>query len=163
MSQKMFKAVAAMSLNRVIGNHGAIPWHLPEDFKWFKALTMGHVLVMGRKTFESIGRPLPGRETIVLSRSSFSHPKVRVETSLAAVNPDADAREYFICGGGEIYAQALPLCSDLFLTIVKREVEGDAFFPLFEADFELAETLQTNADFNICRYRRKPSGEMSPA
>ena len=155
----MFKAVAARSLNRVIGNGGSIPWRLPEDFKWFKALTMGHVLVMGRKTFDSIGRPLPGRETIVLSRSDFSHPQVRVERSLEAVNPGADAREYFICGGGEVYAQALPLCSELFLTLVKREVEGDAFFPAFEADFERSEVLQSNVDFDIFRYsREKTSG-----
>src|ERR1041384_5769359 len=71
------KAIAAMSLNGVIGNAGKIPWHLPEDFKWFKKITMGHVLVMGRKTFESIGRPLPGRDTIILSRAGFSYPGLR--------------------------------------------------------------------------------------
>ena len=70
----LFTAIAAMSENRVIGRGSLIPWHLPEDFKWFKQTTLGHVLVMGRKTFESIGRPLPGRETIVLTRSGFSHP-----------------------------------------------------------------------------------------
>ncbi|HAV62180.1 MAG TPA: dihydrofolate reductase, partial [Verrucomicrobiales bacterium] len=69
-----FTAIAAMSENRVIGHGNRIPWHLPEDFRFFKSTTMGHVLVMGRKTFESIGRPLPGRETIVLSRTGFSHP-----------------------------------------------------------------------------------------
>jgi dihydrofolate reductase len=77
-----FKAIAAMSLNRVIGNGNQIPWHLPEDFKWFKATTTGHVIVMGRKTFESIGKPLPNRETIVLSRSAFSHPGVKTMRDL---------------------------------------------------------------------------------
>ena len=82
-SMKHFKAIAAMSLNRVIGAGNRIPWHLPDDFKWFKAKTTGHIIVMGRKTFESIGRPLPNRETIVLSRGGFVFPGVRV----VRVNP----------------------------------------------------------------------------
>src|ERR1017187_1561993 len=110
---KQFKAIAAMSLNRAIGADNKIPWHLPEDFKWFKQLTMGHILVMGRKTFESIGRPLPGRETIVLSRSQFIHPGVRVISGLGQIDPSTEPREVFICGGAQIYGLALPLCSDL--------------------------------------------------
>jgi len=144
-----------MSENRVIGDGNRIPWHLPEDFKFFKATTMGHVLVMGRKTFESIGRPLPGRETLVLSRSGFVHPGVRTITSLDALPALDGDRQAFICGGAEIYRQTLPLCSDLYLTHVKRVVEGDAFFPPFEHLFEPVETLQENADFRIVRYRRR--------
>src|ERR1041384_5335318 len=83
---KSFKAIAAMSLNRVIGAGNRIPWHLPEDFQWFKKMTTGHVVVMGRKTFESIGKPLPHRETIVLSRSQFSHPGVRTVASLDEID-----------------------------------------------------------------------------
>ena len=79
---KPFKAIAAVSLNGVIGAGNKIPWHLPEDFKWFKQITTGHVIVMGRKTFESIGKPLPNRQTIVLSRGAFSFPGVRVIRSL---------------------------------------------------------------------------------
>ncbi len=150
-----FKAIAALSENRVIGNGNRIPWHLPEDFKFFKATTMGHALVMGRKTFESIGRPLPGRETIVLSRSGFLHPGVRTIPSLDALPALVGARQMFICGGAQIYEQSLPLCSDLYLTHVKRVVEGDAFFPPFEELFEPAETLQDNADFRIVHYRRR--------
>ena len=82
MSALPFKAIAAMSLNRVIGNANAIPWHLPEDFKWFKETTMGHVLAMGRKTFESIGRPLPGRETVILTRNPISFSGVQTIGSL---------------------------------------------------------------------------------
>lgn len=152
---KHFKAIAAMSLNRVIGNGNKIPWHLPEDFKWFKQLTTGHVIVMGRKTFESIGRPLPNRETIVLSRSHFSHPGVRTIADFAEINLANESREVFICGGAQIYAQTLPLCSDLFLTVVKREVEGDAFFPPFEDKFELAEELRDTPEFKILHYRRR--------
>lgn len=144
-----------MSLNRVIGRGNQIPWHLPEDFKWFKRATIGHIIVMGRKTFESIGKPLPNRETIVLSRGGFSHPGVRTARSLDEINFETDPREIFICGGAEIYAQALPRCSDLYLTLVLREVEGDAFFPPFEKDFSLAETIAENADFKILHYRRR--------
>lgn len=152
---KHFKAIAAMSLNRVIGDGNKIPWHLPEDFKWFKATTLGHVLVMGRKTFESIGRPLPGRETIVLSRTGWSHPGVQTAASLVAVKSLSGDRQVFICGGAEIYAQALPRCSDLFLTLVKREVPGDAFFPAFEDRFELAAELRDTPEFKILHYRNR--------
>lgn len=145
-----------MSENRVIGNGNKIPWHLPEDFKWFKKTTTGHVIVMGRKTFESIGKPLPNRETIVLSRSQFAFPGVRTVESLDAIKPDE--REVFICGGAQIYEQALPLCSDLYLTRVKRLVEGDAFFPEFESRFELVEMITDTPEFRIEHWRNKRPG-----
>ena len=154
-----FTAIAAMSENRVIGHGNRIPWHLPEDFRFFKSTTMGHVLVMGRKTFESIGRPLPGRETIVLSRTGFSHPGARTITGLEEATPLVSGRKVFICGGAEIYRQTLPLCSDLYLTHVKRTVEGDAFFPPFEHLFEPVATLQDNPDFRIVHYRRRGGGQ----
>ena len=144
-----------MSLNRVIGAGNKIPWHLPEDFKFFKQTTMGHVLVMGRKTFESIGRPLPGRETIVLSRSGWSHPGVRTVANLDELAPLAADRQVFICGGAEIYRQALPLCAEIYLTLVKRESEGDAFFPEFESQFELVEEVRDTPDFKILHYRHR--------
>jgi dihydrofolate reductase len=151
---KHFKAIAAMSLNRVIGAGNKIPWHLPEDFKWFKQLTTGNVVVMGRKTFESIGKPLPNRETIILSRSRFSYPGVRTVADLNQIDLAEEMREVYICGGGQVYAQALPLCSDLYLTLVKREVEGDAFFPAFEDRFELAEEIRDMPEFKILHYRQ---------
>ncbi len=154
---RVFKAIAAMSLNRVIGAHGRIPWHLPEDFRWFKRLTIGHVLVMGRKTFQSIGRPLPQRTTIVLTRSGQTIPGVQTVPDLARIDPCDAAfagKDIFICGGAEVYRQALPLCSDLYLTLVKRTVEGDAFFPPFEDEFQLAQEIQDNAEFSIRHYRR---------
>jgi dihydrofolate reductase len=144
---------------------------------------------MGRKTFESIGRPLPSRTTVVLSRGQFSFPGVRLIHSLdelgqsglpphpalspgggergrrpgegAIHDPDArnhpviERREIFICGGAQIYAQALPLCSDLYLTLVKREVEGDTFFPSFEDRFELADEIRDTPDFRILHYRQR--------
>ena len=142
-----------MSLNRVIGNGERIPWHLPEDFKWFKQMTLGHTLVMGRKTFESIGRPLPNRKTIVLSRTSFTRDGVVWMRSLEDIDPSLEPGETFICGGGDVYRQALPLCSDLYLTRVKREVEGDVLFPEFESRWTLHATLRETPDFDILHYR----------
>jgi dihydrofolate reductase len=148
-------AIAAMSENRVIGNGDRLPWHLPEDFKFFKATTLGHVLVMGRKTFESIGRPLPGRETLVLSRTGFTHPGVRTITEIEQLPPLLGERKAFICGGAELYRLTLPLCSNLYLTHVRRTVAGDAFFPPFEQDFEPVETLLERPEFKVVHYRRR--------
>jgi len=145
-----------MSENRVIGRGGKIPWHLPEDFKWFKKTTMGHVIVMGRKTYESIGRALPGRETVVLTRGGGVFPGARTARTLEQVGAgDEDGRKIFICGGAEVYAQALPRCSDVYLTVVKQVVEGDAFFPAFEEEFDLAEEIADTAEFKILHYQRK--------
>src|SRR3954466_8943955 len=102
-----------MSLNRVIGNGNKLPWHLPEDFKWFKKMTTGQVIVMGRKTFESIGKALPNRTTIVLSRTNFQHPGVQTISELGEIEraiPDLGGRQIFICGGAQIYEQTLPRC-----------------------------------------------------
>ena len=118
-------------------------------------MTTGNVIVMGRKTFESIGKPLPNRTTIVLSRSGFSYPGVQTITDLSELDPEKEPRDIFICGGAQIYAQALPLCSDLYLTLVKRTVEGDAFFPPFEDQFKSIEEIMEAPDFNISHYRRR--------
>jgi dihydrofolate reductase len=150
-----------MSLNRVIGAGNKIPWHLPEDFKWFKKMTTGHVIVMGRKTFESIGKPLPNRATIVLTRSRAEIPGVLTAPALEQIDRSDSAmagRQIFICGGAQVYEQALPLCSDLYLTLVKRVVEGDVFFPRFEDQFELKEALTDNPDFKVLHYHRKTEG-----
>ena len=132
---KPLKAIAAMSLNRVIGRANTIPWHLPEDFKWFKKMTTGRVIVMGRKTFESIGKPLPNRTNAVVTRGP-AIPDVITIRDLAAFDPAEFRQEVFVIGGAQIYSQLLPRCSDLFLTVVQREIDGDAFFPEFEPLFE---------------------------
>jgi dihydrofolate reductase len=157
---KAFKAIAAMSLNRVIGFRNAIPWHLPDDFKWFKKMTTGQVIVMGRKTFESIGKPLPNRTTLVLTRAQTQIPGVKAISSLSQIDPAAEefeGRDIYICGGAEVYAQALPLCSDLYLTVVQRTVEGDTAFPPFEDRFQLVDTIIDSAEFKILHYRRRPT------
>jgi len=155
---KPFKAIAAMSLNRVIGAGGKIPWHLPEDFKWFKKMTTGQVVVMGRRTFESVGKPLPNRTTVVLTRAVNSIPGAVVISDLRGLDPAQPAfagRELFICGGAQLYQAALPLCSDLYLTLVKRNVEGDTLFPPFEDQFDLAEELRDEPEFKIMHYRNR--------
>ena len=126
--------VAAVARNGVIGDAGRLPWHLPEDLKRFKALTMGHVMIMGRRTHESIGRPLPRRRTIVVSRQAgLALPGVEVAASLeAAIALAGEAPEIFVVGGGEIYAQALPMAHRLLITEVDAAPPGDAFFPPFD-------------------------------
>jgi dihydrofolate reductase len=190
-TMKHFQAIAAMSLNRVIGAGGKIPWHLPEDFKWFKKVTLGNIIVMGRKTFESLGRPLASRKNMILTRHPQrlikTHPEIfgqyhewrggrylkrayqfhftRMEknqrteilifNSLDKLNPSEFPNDIFICGGAQIYEQALPRCSDLYLTLVKREVPGDTFFPPFEEKFVLAEEIRDEPEFKILHYRHK--------
>lgn len=150
----VFKAIAAMAENRVIGNGSKIPWHLPEDFKWFKQTTMGHTLLMGRKTFESIGRPLPGRTTLVLSRSDVHYPGTTTIHDWQNLPAKLIQGDIFVAGGAEIYAQLLPACSELFLTLVHRQAEGDVLFPSFESLFPIKEMLRETPEFTIFRYSK---------
>lgn len=128
--------IAAMGNNRVIGRSGALPWHIPEDLRRFRELTFGHTVIMGRRTFEAIGRPLPGRKNVIVTRQpSYSQEGAVIACSLdEAVKLSGPAGEIFVCGGGEIYRQALPLCTKIFLTVVDLDPEGDTFFPLIPAD-----------------------------
>jgi dihydrofolate reductase len=154
---KPFKAIAAMTPDRVIGYQNRIPWHLPEDFQWFKQMTTGHIIVMGRRTFESIGRLLPNRKTIIVSRAGFAPvpPAALVIPGLSDVPEPGPGQEIFICGGASLYAEALPYCSDLYLTLVKRSVAGDTYFPAFEKDFELVTTVRATPEFDILHYRNR--------
>lgn len=127
--------IAALGRNRVIGADGTMPWHLPEDFRHFKATTMGHPLVMGRRTYDSIGRALPGRRTIVITRDTDWHrPDVETAHSFAdALSLAGPADEVFIAGGGQVYAEALPYAHRLILTEVDLSPEGDTVFPQWQA------------------------------
>lgn len=120
--------VAAVSRNGIIGTEGRLPWHLPGDLKRFKALTMGHVLVMGRRTWESIGRPLPGRRSIVITRSSISGIETAksLDEALAAAS---GAEEVFLIGGAGVYREGVLRADRLHLTRVQADVEGDVRFP----------------------------------
>ncbi len=122
--------IVAMAKNRGIGLRGALPWHVPEDLKRFKALTMGHALLMGRATHQSIGRALPGRRNLVLTRSPAVFAGCESASSLdEALARVADDPMPFVIGGAQLYAEALPRVTHLFLTELDREVEADTFFP----------------------------------
>lgn len=125
--------IVAQSTNRVIGKDNQLPWRLPADLKRFKRLTMGHYMLMGRKTFESIGKPLPGRTSVVISRNpNYLKPGIIVVNTIEAalsVPRQAGAEAAFIIGGAEVFNATLPLAHRLYLTQVHEEVEGDVFFP----------------------------------
>lgn len=128
--------LAAMASNRVIGRNNVLPWHLSADLKRFKALTMGQIIIMGRKTYESIGRPLPGRINIIISRQlDFAVAGATVTGSIEEALTTCllyQEKEIFIIGGAEIYQQTLAYCHRLYLTEIQQEFEGDAFFPEFD-------------------------------
>jgi dihydrofolate reductase len=126
--------IAAVARGGVIGADGALPWHLPEDFAFFKRTTMGHPLVMGRRTFDSIGRALPGRRTIVITRQrDWHHPDVETAHSLPeALSLAGPADEVFVAGGGQVYEEAMPYAHRLLVTEVDRQVDGDVTFPPIE-------------------------------
>ncbi len=134
MSQPIISLVCAMANNRVIGKNNDMPWHMPADLKHFKETTMGKPIVMGRKTFESIGRPLPGRRNVVITRNPDYQPEgVDVVTSIdEAINLLADVEEVMITGGGNIYQQTIDMADKLYLTFIDLDTDGDAFFPEFE-------------------------------
>ncbi|PMH29274.1 diacylglycerol kinase [Vibrio lentus] len=123
--------IAAMANNRVIGKDNQMPWHLPADFAWFKRSTMGKPIVMGRKTYDSIGRPLPGRLNVVISRDeSLEIEGVTTVTSIEkALELVSDVDEVMIIGGGSIYESCLPKANKLYLTYIDLEVDGDTQFP----------------------------------
>lgn len=134
MSGPRISLIAALARNRVIGIENRLPWKLPEDLAHFKALTLGHPVLMGRKTFESLGRPLPGRRNIVITRNPDYRPP-GCETALSlthAVALCAKADEIFFIGGADLYAQALPIARRLYLTEVAIKAVGDAWFPDYD-------------------------------
>ncbi|HEB26545.1 MAG TPA: dihydrofolate reductase [Porticoccus sp.] len=154
MTDVKLSLIVAMAKNRAIGLNNTLPWHLPEDLKYFKSVTMGKPIVMGRKTFDSIGRPLPGRLNIVITRNSeWKHPGVKIASSIQQAmsiaeeqreaeqdegeGVSAEAQEVMVIGGEEIYRTAIDLADRLYITRVQATVQGDAFFPEYnEADWQ---------------------------
>jgi dihydrofolate reductase len=134
MGHPRISIIAAMARNRVIGINNTLPWRLPEDLKHFKALTLGHHILMGRKTYESLGRPLPGRTSVVITRSQdLKVPGCLVANSIAkAVAACDDDNEIFFIGGEELYRQALDIADRIYLTEINAEFAGDAWFPEFD-------------------------------
>ena len=162
-ARPQWKAIAAMSANRVIGRDGRLPWRLPEDLKWFRKLTLGHPIIMGRTTYESIGsKPLPGRRNLVLSRAGFDpgHPEVEVVSSTDALRARVIelGEDVFVIGGAAIYEALLSDCDTLYVSFVYDDkIHGDAYFPAFEEDFALAEIVSTYPEFELRRYERIPA------
>jgi dihydrofolate reductase len=148
--------IVAMTAQRLIGKDGTLPWHLPDDLAFFKQTTSGHAIVMGRKTFDSIGRPLPKRQNIVLTRDrSWSHPGVTVihdtrELSNALTMPG----EVYIIGGAEIYQAFLPQTDALLITHVKENFSGDTYFPAYDAEFPHQEVVLEHEAFTVMRHTR---------
>lgn len=148
----MVSIIVAVAENGTIGDRNALLWHISEDLKRFKALTTGHPVIMGRKTYESLGRPLPNRTNVVLSRSGGEFPGCRVVRSLdeaLALFPDDE--ELFIIGGAQIYEQALPLADRLYLTRVCHPYEGDTSFPEWDA-----------SEWHLASSEAHPSGREYP-
>ena len=152
-----WKAIVAMAKNRVIGKENSIPWHYPDDFKWFKKNTLGATLVMGRKTYESIGRPLPKRTTIVLSRhaEAADFPAgVHLVRSLDEVEGLNTPGPIWLAGGSQVYTLGMDRCSELLLTVIQDEIPGDAYFPEVEAGFPDAELVATAPSLEFWKYSR---------
>lgn len=151
----LLHAIAAMSENRAIGHEGKIPWHLPLDFRWFKHKTAGSTMVMGRKTFISIGKPLPGRTSCVLTRHVKELPGATCYFDIEALLADLPAdKPSWVVGGADIYQQLLPVCTFLYLSRVKKTTVGDVFFPEFETRFTLDQVIHENDDFRVERWLR---------
>ncbi|MDB9741436.1 dihydrofolate reductase [Akkermansiaceae bacterium] len=149
-------AMVAMTSERVIGKDNDLPWHLPEDLKLFKAQTSGFPIVMGRKTWESIGRPLPNRRNIVITRNpDWSAEGAEVINSIESLEGlSIEQDKVFIIGGAEIYSAFLPIIDELLVSKVKKNYEGNTKFPEFESLFSKEEVLQQFEEFDFVRYSK---------
>jgi dihydrofolate reductase len=151
--------IAAMAENRVIGRNGLIPWDLPADRRHFRELTMGHPLIMGRRTFESIGEALPGRRTIVITRQADYRATgcLVVNDLAAALAACAAADEVFVCGGEDLYREALARADRIQLTVIHREIAGDAYFPEMPGAFREVGRLEIAGPlpYAFVRYERQ--------
>jgi len=168
--------IAALTSNNVIGRNNDLPWHLSTDLKRLKALTMGHHLIMGRRTYDSIGRPLPGRHIVVITHDpNFNAGGVQVVHSLEdaiQIAVESSDEEPFIAGGGQIFEQAIHRADRMYLTRIHAEIEGDAFFPDFDdvSEWQLIDAEHFEADekndypFSFLTYERvAPEGHAIPA
>ena len=156
--------IVAMAKNHTIGINNTLPWHIPQDLKHFKALTMGHHMIMGRKTFESIGKPLPGRTTVVVTRNrAFKMEGCIMTRSLQeAIAACGNDNEIFIVGGADIFAQALSLTDTLYVTEIQQEVEGDVYFPAFDKNLwrevsreQHSQEMPQPLEYHFVTYRTK--------
>lgn len=142
--------IVARTLNKVIGKDNAMLWHLPVDLAWFRANTVGKPVIMGRKTYESIGRLLPKRPNIILSRSGFAvdgaYSATSLEQAVTLAKSFANIDEIMVLGGGELYKQAMPLANKLYLTEIQAEIDGDTFFEFDETQWKMVEEKWSEID-----------------
>ncbi len=156
----LISLIAAMAENRVIGDQGAIPWKIPGEQNLFKKITLGHAIIMGRKTYESIGRPLPGRSNIVVTRQRDYHAEGYIvvnDLQSAIQSCPVDEDEAFICGGGQLYYEALPIANRIYLTVIPIQVPGDTYFPeISSSDFRVREskTIEGAEPYHFYIYER---------
>lgn len=160
-SARALTLIAAIGRDRVIGEAGGLPWHLPEDLRHFRAATMGHAMIMGRRTWESIGRPLPGRTSVIVSRTLADAPPGALlarDLSTALERAREVDPEPVVIGGGQLYAAAMPLATRLLLTEIDRHVPGgDTFFPPVPADFrEVSRRPGESPGVTFVEYVRDP-------
>lgn len=162
----MISLIWAMDENRVIGYHNQLPWRLPEDLKFFKRVTIGHPIAMGRKTYESIGKPLPGRENIVITRDENYDPEgctvMHSIEEMLAYAAENKSEEIFVIGGAEIFKEVLQHADKLYLTMIHHQFEGDTFFPVFDIDKWELESREIGLkdeknpyDYEFLIYKRK--------
>ncbi|MCR4302414.1 MAG: type 3 dihydrofolate reductase [Sulfuricaulis sp.] len=147
--ERRVSLIAAMAENRVIGVNNKLPWHLPADLRHFRQLTTGHPVIMGRRNYESIGKPLPDRANIVVTRNpAFRAPGCQVKNSLEeALREIQDKSEIFIIGGAEIYRQSIGSADRIYLTLVHAEIDGDTYFPEFDrGDWQEVSRVHHTAD-----------------
>ena len=149
--------IAALAANGVIGDAGKIPWHISDDLKRFKRLTLGHPIIMGRKTYESLGKPLPGRRNLVLTRGS-AIPGVECFAGLESALAACRAETVFIIGGGEVYRQALPLAHTLLLTRVQQTITGDTRFPEYDSSRWQEVAREEHPGYAFVEYRLRTAG-----
>ena len=157
----MIGIIAAMTKSRVIGKNNQLPWHLSDDLKNFKKLTVGNTVIMGRKTFESIGRPLPDRNNIVISSSMPPAENIIVAKTVeeALQKAESFSKEIFIIGGASVYAQSLPFADRLYLSFIKKDYDGDVYFPEFDrADWKI-ENKTDFPDFELVIFARNGKPE----
>ncbi|MGF1452811.1 MAG: dihydrofolate reductase [Opitutales bacterium] len=156
MSERRWVAIAAMDARRGIGVDGTLPWHIPDEFRFFKETTFGHILLMGRRTWEELGKkPLPGREHWVVSRSLTEADGATLLDSLeAALELPTGGRTVFVSGGAGIYAAAMPYTAELLISHIPGEHRADTFFPPFEDTFPQVELVREHPQFTVRCYRR---------
>jgi dihydrofolate reductase len=150
--------VAAVSKNNIIGNLGKLPWHIPQELKHFKKITLGYPVIMGRKTWESLAKPLQDRINIVLTRNKCyleSNQNIKIFNSLELAIKSVALEKLFVIGGAELFSQTITFADEMYLSIINKEYEGDTYFPVFNKNEWVLESIKNLQEFEVHHYIRK--------